>query len=68
MYFQNKVEGYKAQDRKKARETDSEEYVDVEWMMERMNSNCQRCNKNSTLPLRTVVCVVTSHVRGWIIA
>ena len=51
-YFQSKVEGYKAQDRKKAREIDSEEYVNVEWMMERMNSNCQRCNKKFNFTIK----------------
>ena len=41
-YFQAKVEGYKGQDRTKARETDSLEYVDVEWMMDRTNSSLWR--------------------------
>ena len=51
-YFQSKVEGYKAQDRKKAREVDSEEYVDVEWVMEKLNSNCQRCNKKFNFTIK----------------
>ena len=38
MYFQSKVEGYNGQGRKAAKETDSEEHVDV--------ASCQRCNKN----------------------
>ena len=51
-YFQTEVEGQKGQDRKKARETDSEEYVDVGRMMDRMNSNCQRCNKQFNFTIK----------------
>ena len=51
-YFQSKVKGYKAQNWKKAREVDSEEYVDVKWMMDRMNSNCQRYNKKFNFTIK----------------
>ena len=52
-YVQSKVEGYyKVQDRKKVRETESEECVDVEWMMDGMNSNCQRCSKRFNFTIK----------------
>jgi hypothetical protein len=54
-YFENKIEGYKNQDRKAGREIDegdgsldpsgqSRDYVDVEWCMDRMKGTCQNCN------------------------
>ena len=30
-YFENKIEGYKNQDRDKGREIDEDDYVDVDW-------------------------------------
>ena len=43
-YFENKIEGYKNQDRDKGREIDEDDYVDVDWCLERYNGNCQKCN------------------------
>eukprot|EP00438_Fugacium_kawagutii_P036749 Skav205305 [mRNA] locus=scaffold3444:24630:27985:- [translate_table: standard] len=43
-YFQNKIDGYKIQDKKAGREIDEDEYVDVEWCMDRMKGTCQKCN------------------------
>ena len=43
-YFENKIEGYKNQDRKNQLEIDEDNYVDVQWCMDRMTSNCQKCN------------------------
>ena len=43
-YFENKIEGYKNQDRDKGREIDEEDYIDVDWFLQRMNGNCQKCN------------------------
>ena len=43
-YFQNKVDGYKAQDRKNQPEIDEDDYIDVEWCLKRMKSTCQKCN------------------------
>ena len=43
-YFENKIEGYKNQDREKERDIDEDDYVDVDWCIERMNGNCQKCN------------------------
>ena len=44
--------GYKIQDRKKAKEVDNEEYIDIEWMMDRMISNYQRCNKKFNFTIK----------------
>ena len=43
-YFENKIEGYKKQDRDKNREIDEDDYIDVEWCLSRMNGTCQKCN------------------------
>ena len=43
-YFQNKTDGYKAQDRKSQLEINENNYVNVLWCLDRMNSNCQKCN------------------------
>lgn len=43
-YFENKVDGYKSQDKRAHRKIDEEEYVDVEWCLEKMKGACDKCN------------------------
>ena len=40
-YFENKIEGYKNQDSERGAEIEDDEYVDVQWFLERMNGNCR---------------------------
>ena len=42
-YLKNKVEGYKRQDLNAGRELNLDNYVDVEWCMERMRGTCGKC-------------------------
>ena len=42
-YFENKVEGYKQQDRKANREISNDMYIDEMWCLKRMKGNCQKC-------------------------
>ena len=44
IYFEGKIEGYKAQDRKNQLDINENNCVDVQWCLDRMNSNCQKCN------------------------
>ena len=43
-YFKNKVEGYRAQDKRSHREIDESKYIDAEWCLRQMRGNCQKCN------------------------
>ena len=43
-YFENKIEGYKNQDRKAGREINEDKYIDVEWCLNRMKGTYQNCN------------------------
>ena len=43
-YFKRKVDGYKVQDLKATRQIDEEEYVDVDFCMEKFKGNCENCN------------------------
>ena len=42
-YFENKVQGYKQQDRKANREINDDMYIDTMWCLKRMRGNCQKC-------------------------
>jgi len=42
-YFNRKVQAYKEQDRAGKRTIDHEHYIDGDWLLERINSNCNRC-------------------------
>ena len=42
-YFKNKIEAYKQQDRKAGRELNLDNYVDVDFCMDRMNGTCGKC-------------------------
>ena len=42
-YFQNKIDGYKRQDKKSKREINEENYIDVEWCMSRLKGCCGKC-------------------------
>ena len=42
-YLINKVKNYKQQDMKAKREIDSNEYIDEEWLMSLINTNCECC-------------------------
>ena len=43
-YFEKKISSYKIQDLKGNREIDESKYIDVQWLMDRMNSRCNRCS------------------------
>ena len=44
-YFDMKIEGYRGQDAKATREiSDSQDYVDVRWCLEKFKGNCEKCN------------------------
>ena len=43
-YFKNKIEGYKAQDKKASREIDEAKYITPEWCLNRMRGKCEKCN------------------------
>ena len=42
-YFKNKIEAYKQQDKKAGRELNLDNYVDVDFCMDRMNGTCGKC-------------------------
>ena len=42
-YFKNKIEGYKQQDKRNLREINLDNYVDVDWCMDRLKSTCGKC-------------------------
>ena len=44
IYFKNKVENYKIQDRKAKREINEEEYITAEWCLDNFKNRCQKCN------------------------
>ena len=43
-YFKNKVDNYKAQDKKASREINEEAYITPEWCLQRFKSRCEKCN------------------------
>ena len=43
-YFKNKVEGYRAQDKRSHREIDESKYIDAAWCLRQMRGKCQKCN------------------------
>ena len=43
-YFKNKIEGYKAQDRRSHREIDEAKYITPEWCLKMFKSRCEKCN------------------------
>ena len=44
-YFKNKVMNYVEQDKKSNRLIDDDEYVDVDFLMDMMNTQCENCNE-----------------------
>ena len=42
-YLKNKIEGYKKQDLKAGRELNEDNYINVDWCMERLRGTCQKC-------------------------
>ena len=42
-YFQNKINGYKIQDRKAEREIDEENYINIQWCLDRFKGYCGKC-------------------------
>ena len=44
-YFKNKVLNYIEQDKKSNRPIDDDEYVDVDFLMDMMNTQCENCNE-----------------------
>ena len=58
-YFSNKIKSYKEQDIKAKRKIDSnEEYVDVEWFMDRLNNRCSnpRCETELNIKVENNYC------------
>ena len=49
-YFRNKVAGYKEQDKKAGRDIEGD-YVDIDFLMNMMNTTCQNCNEPLTLDI-----------------
>ena len=43
-YFKNRVEGYKAQDRRSHREIDESKYIDAQWCLKMCKGVCEKCN------------------------
>ena len=50
-YLNRKVQAYKEQDRAGKRTIDKEHYIDAEWLLERMKSNCNRCGVDFILQI-----------------
>ena len=48
-YFRNKVMSYKEQDQKAGREIETDDYVDVKYLMNMINEHCQNCNEPLTI-------------------
>ena len=44
-YFKNKVSNYIEQDKKSNRPIDDDDYVDVDFLMDMMNTQCENCNE-----------------------
>ena len=42
-YLKNKIEGYKRQDLKASRELNEDNYIDVDWCLDRLKGTCQKC-------------------------
>ena len=42
-YLKNKIEGYKKQDLKASRELNEDNYIDVDWCLDRLKGTCQKC-------------------------
>ena len=42
-YLKNKIEGYKKQDLKASRELNENNYIDVDWCLDRLKGTCQKC-------------------------
>ena len=42
-YLQNKIDGYRQQDKKSQREINEDNYVDVKWCMKRLKGHCEKC-------------------------
>ena len=42
-YFKNKIEGYRQQDKRASRKINEDNYVDLEWCMDRLQSTCGKC-------------------------
>ena len=42
-YLRNKIQGYKQQDMKANRELNLDNYIDMEWCLDRLNGTCGKC-------------------------
>ena len=42
-YLKNKIDGYKRQDLKASRELNEDNYIDVDWCLDRLKGTCQKC-------------------------
>eukprot|EP00438_Fugacium_kawagutii_P025372 Skav203192 [mRNA] locus=scaffold3430:4676:8188:+ [translate_table: standard] len=51
-YFKNKVDGYKAQDRKAQRDIDEDEYVDEQFCLNLFKSCCSNCGVQFNIEMR----------------
>ena len=50
-YLTRKIQTYKEQDKAGKRPIDNDHYIDAEWMLERINSCCNRCGVDFTLEI-----------------
>ena len=44
-YFKNEIMNYEEQDKKAGRDVEDVDYVDVEFLMNLMNTQCENCNE-----------------------
>ena len=51
-YLKNKIEGYKRQDLKAPRELNEDNYIDVDWCLDRLKGTCQNAQLIFTLNLK----------------
>ena len=45
-YFKNKIQNYRLQDLRGNREINEDKYINVQWLMDRINSRCSRCSRH----------------------
>ena len=51
-YLKNKIDGYKRQDLKSNRELNENNYIDVDWCLERLKGTCQKCGGDFHLEIK----------------
>ena len=51
-YLKNKIDGYKKQDLKASRELNEDNYIDVDWCLDRLKGTCQKCGGDFHLEIK----------------